>query len=145
MICMPRYLKSQRAVLDGGVEQLLQAVVDGPLPLELLVQVAAEDLDVPRLVHGLGARVVLGVDPRDAAHQLGGDDQRALLAVQELGELERDLGVAQVRASFSFELLEGRVAGQGIDGRGMMSPSGSTWVSQASWVVEFHWSRLAFS
>src|SRR6185437_11327933 len=39
---------------------------------------------MPRLVHHLGGGVVLGVDPRHRFHDLGGTQQSALLAVQEL-------------------------------------------------------------
>ena len=38
------------------------------------------------LVHDLGGRVVLGVDPGDRLDDLGGADERALLAVEELGQ-----------------------------------------------------------
>ena len=114
-ICMPRYLKSQRLSLMVDVEQLLQVLVDRPLPLELLAEVAAEHLDVARLVHGLRAGVVLGVDPRHRADELRGDDQRALLAVQELRELERDLAVAEPVLLLGGQPLVGRVAVQRVD------------------------------
>ena len=55
---------------------------------ELLVEVAAEHLDVAGLVHHLGRRVVLGVDPRHRRGDLPGADQRALLAVEELRQHE---------------------------------------------------------
>ena len=51
---------------------------------DLLVQVAAVDLDVARLVHHLGGAVELGLDPRHRVDDLRGREQRALLAVQEL-------------------------------------------------------------
>ena len=53
---------------------------------QLLVEVLGEHLDVAGLVHHLGGGVVLGVDPRDGLDDLGGADQRALLAVHELAE-----------------------------------------------------------
>ena len=52
--------------------------------LELLVEVPGEHLDVAGLVHHLGGGVVLGVDPRHGLDDLGGAQQRALLAVEEL-------------------------------------------------------------
>ena len=52
--------------------------------LELLVEVAGVDLDVAGLVHHLRGAVVLGLDPRHLLHELGGGEQRALLAVEEL-------------------------------------------------------------
>src|SRR5262249_56366416 len=99
---------------DRRVEQLLQALVHRPLPLELVGEVAAEDLDVARLVHGLRAGVVLGVDPRYRADELRGDDERALLAVQELRELQRGLAVAAMGLLLRGETFEGREAVQRI-------------------------------
>ena len=55
--------------------------------LELLVQQPRVRLDVARLVDHLGRGVELGVDVRHLLHDLGGADQRALLAVHELREL----------------------------------------------------------
>src|SRR5438874_4472627 len=105
--------------LEGGQNRcpstLLQVLVDRPLPLELVAQIAAEHLDVARLVHGLRAGVVLGVDPRHGADQLRGDDQRALLAVQELRELERDLRVAEPVLLSRRQPLVGRVADERVD------------------------------
>src|SRR3546814_17700492 len=54
--------------------------------LELRVQVLGEHLDVTGLVHHLGGRVVLRVDPRHRLHDLGGADESALLAVEELAQ-----------------------------------------------------------
>ena len=117
-------LEVPAAVLDGRVEQLLQALVHRPLPLELLAEIAAEHLHVPRLVHGLRAGVVLGIDPGDRADELGSDDQRALLAVQELRELERDLRVAKPRLLTDGQPLVGRVARQRLDEVGKDSALG---------------------
>ena len=39
-----------------------------------------------RFVHGLGRRVELRIGVRNAVHELRGDEQRALFAVQEVGE-----------------------------------------------------------
>ena len=61
--------------------------------LHLLVQVAAVDLDVARLVDDLGGGVELRVDVGHRLHDLGRADQRALLAVHELAEAP-GLGVA---------------------------------------------------
>src|SRR5437870_12365047 len=44
------------------------------------------DLDVARLVRHLVGGVPLGLLPGNALHDLGGGEERALLAVQELGE-----------------------------------------------------------
>ena len=107
-------LEVPAAVGDRRVEQLLQALVHRPLPLELVGEVAAEDLDVARLVHGLRAGVVLGVDPRHRADELRGDDERALLAVEELRELEGDLAVTEVVLLLRGEALVGREAVQRI-------------------------------
>ncbi len=107
-------LEVPAAVGDRRVEQLLQALVHRPLPLELVGEVAAEDLDVARLVHGLRAGVVLGVDPRHRADELRGDDEGALLAVEELRELEGDLAVTEVVLLLRGEALVGRVAVQRI-------------------------------
>ena len=57
--------------------------------LDLLVEVAAVDLDVAGLVDDLGRRVELAVDVGDALHDLRGAHQRALLAVHELAEAPR--------------------------------------------------------
>ena len=74
------------AVLDDVVEQQAQVGVDRVVAVELGVEVLGEDLDVAGLVHHLGGGVVLGVDPRHGLDDLGGADQRALLAVHELAE-----------------------------------------------------------
>jgi hypothetical protein len=78
------------------------------------VEVAAEDLYVARLVHGLRARVVLGIDPGHTRHELGGHDQSTLLTVKELGELQGYLGVTHAAPPALVELLEGSVAGERV-------------------------------
>ena len=74
------------AVVDDVVEQHPQVGVDLVLAAELLVEVAGEHLDVAGLVDDLRAGVQLGVVPRHGLDDLGGAQQRALLAVQELAE-----------------------------------------------------------
>jgi hypothetical protein len=113
----PEILEVPAALQEDHVEQPLQVGIDGPHPLELVAQVAREDLHVPRLVHGLGRGVVLGLHPRHGAHQLGGGEERSLLAVHELGELQRDLGVAEARLLLRIEALVGSVVLEGIDDR----------------------------
>ena len=60
--------------------------VDREVVRQLLGEVLGVDLDVAGLVHHLGRRVVLGVDPRHRLHDLGRADERALLAVHELAQ-----------------------------------------------------------
>jgi hypothetical protein len=74
------------AVGDDVVEQHLQVGVDRVVPVLLLVEVLGEDLDVAGLVHHLGGRVVLGVDPRHGLDDLGRAQQGALLTVHELAQ-----------------------------------------------------------
>src|SRR5208283_623638 len=69
-------------ILDRGVEKFLQAVIDRPLPLELLAQVATENLNVSCLIHRLCAGVVLAVDPWHRSDELRGDNQCSLLPVK---------------------------------------------------------------
>ena len=71
---------------DDVVEEHLEVRVDRVVTRQLRVEVAGEHLDVAGLVHHLRRRVVLGVDPRDGLDDLRGADQRALLAVHELGQ-----------------------------------------------------------
>ena len=77
------------AVADDVVEQRPQVRVQRVDELQLLVQVAAVDLDVAGLVDDLGGGVELRVDVRHRLDDLGGADERALLAVHELAELPR--------------------------------------------------------
>ena len=74
------------------LEQRLAAPVDRIGELELLVQQALVGLDVARLVHHLGGGVELGVHVGHGADDLGGGDQRALLAVHELRDLSWPAG-----------------------------------------------------
>ena len=68
-------------------QQRLQLGVDRVKQADLLVQEPGVQLRVPGLVHRLGGRVELGVDVRHGLDDPGRADHRALLAVQELGEL----------------------------------------------------------
>jgi hypothetical protein len=73
-----------------------------------------EHLDVPALVHDLGAAVELAVQPAHRGRELGRREQRALLAVQELGERPGEVG------PFLLDLLGGArlaVAGQVGEGQ----------------------------
>ena len=74
------------AVVDDVVEQHPQVGVDLVVAAELLVDVAGEDLDVAGLVDDLRGGVELGVVPGHGLDDLGGAEQRALLAVHELAE-----------------------------------------------------------
>ena len=76
------------AGLERLVEDALERRRDRPDLVELL-DVAGEHLDVPRLVHRLRGGVELGVGVRHGVHELRGDHERALLAVQELREPKR--------------------------------------------------------
>ncbi|TMA36867.1 MAG: hypothetical protein E6J79_12135 [Deltaproteobacteria bacterium] len=77
-----------------------------------------------RFVHRLGAGVVLGVDPGNRADKLRGDDERALLAVQELRELERHLRVTHPCLLPGAQPLVGRIAGERLDDLGKDPPLG---------------------
>ena len=77
---------SQRLSSMMSSSSSLQVGVDRVVARQLGVEVLGEDLDVAGLVHHLGRRVVLGVDPRHGLDDLGRADQRALLAVHELAE-----------------------------------------------------------
>jgi len=72
---------------------------------------------VARLVHHLGGGVELGVEVRHGLDDLGGADQRALLAVEELGELPGDHVVAHLGALPLAERLPGARA---VDGDGLL-------------------------
>ena len=89
----------QRA--EVGVHRVLDAA-------QLLVQVLGEHLNVACLVDHLGGGVVLGVDPRDGLDDLGGADQGALLAVQELAEAPVHRLDAQVLPFLLVQLVERR-------------------------------------
>jgi hypothetical protein len=70
--------------LDDVVEQALEVVVDLVGTAELLGEVAVVDLDVARFVCDLVGRIPLGFFIRRRHHDLGGREQRALLAVEKL-------------------------------------------------------------
>ncbi len=93
-------------VAQDLVEERAQRRIDRIGQLELLVEQAGVGLDVPRLVHDLGRRVVLGVHLGHLLHDLGGADQRALLAVQELRELPRLVVAAHLRFLLLRQLRE---------------------------------------
>ena len=68
-------------LVEDGLQQRVHRV-DLVEPLD----VALEDLHVPALVHDLRGGVELGVELGDAVDELAADDERALLAVEELRE-----------------------------------------------------------
>ena len=74
-------------VAQRVVQQRLQVGVDRVEQPDLLLQEPGVDLGVPGLVHGLGGGVELGVEVGHGLDDPGRADHRALLAVQELGEL----------------------------------------------------------
>src|SRR6185437_13209650 len=69
-------------------DQRLERLVDREHDVEFLVQETRIGLDMPRLVNDLRRGVEFGVDALDLLHDLGGADQRALLAVHELRNVE---------------------------------------------------------
>ena len=71
---------------ENLVDDALQVGIDRVHHADALLQVLVEYLDVPRLVKGLGTGVQLGVQGGRTGTQLGCDQQRALLTVQELGQ-----------------------------------------------------------
>ena len=74
------------AVLEEARDLLLEVRAHRVGLAELVVQVPGEDLGVASLVHRLGGRVVLGVDPRHRLDDLGRRHHGALLAVHELAQ-----------------------------------------------------------
>ena len=105
---------SQRLSARMSLSSDFRFGVDPVLARHLLVEVLGEHLDVAGLVHHLRRRVVLGVDPRHRLDDPRGAQQRALLAVQELGQqrvlhLDADLGpllLAEVLDRRVLDLLE---------------------------------------
>ena len=87
---------SQRLSLSPVSSSDLSAGRDGIGELELLVQQARIGLDMPRLVHHLGRGVELAVEIGHGLHDLGGGDQRALLAMHELRDRRGLLVVADL-------------------------------------------------
>src|SRR3546814_9099903 len=67
---------------DHQLEELAEVFVARVGQFELLVEVAGVGLDVACFVDHLGGAVVLGFGPRDLLDELGGGQQRALLAVR---------------------------------------------------------------
>src|SRR5215472_10205137 len=98
------------AVADGLLEESAQAGRDRVGDLELLVEQAGVGLDMARLVHHLGRRVELGVGIGHGLHDLGGGDERALLAVHELRERLRLQMMPHPRALLVGEPLPDRGA-----------------------------------
>ena len=102
---------SQRSSRDDVVDEQLERRVDGVVALELGVEVAGEDLDVPGLVHDLRRRVVLRVDPRHGLDDLRRADECPLLAVEELAHppvegLDRELRPVLLAPSLQRGALE---------------------------------------
>ena len=95
-------------VLDDVVEQHPQVGVDLEPAAQLLVDVAVEDLDVAGFVHRLRRGVQLGVVPRHGLDDLGGAQQRALLAVQELRERPAPLVDAELEPLLVAPLRDDR-------------------------------------
>ena len=89
---------------DDGVEQLLQARRDREDLAEAL-DVGGKHLDVSGLVDRLGRGIQLAVHVRHGVHELAGDHQRALLAVQEVREHEGGRGARDVPARLEGETL----------------------------------------
>ena len=73
------------AGLQCAVEQTFEVRRDRPDHIELL-DVAREYLDMSRLIDGLSRRVELGVGMRHRIHELRGDHQGALLAMQKVAQ-----------------------------------------------------------
>ncbi len=116
------------------------------------MQVLGEDLGVAGLVHRLGRRVVLGVDPRHGLDDLGRDHHRALLAVHELAERRLERLDAQLRRTPSRPTS--RAASRASSaaprasstmrfccGEVRTSSSGSTSIDQSRSVTELHCER----
>src|SRR5947199_115314 len=125
-------------VAEDVVEQALERRRDRVGEVELLVQEARVGLHMARLVHHLRGGVEFGVDARHLLHDLGGADERPLLAVQELRELpglevapegglllareplphgraeDRDRLVGQLLRIFRIEVLRPVDAGVGV-------------------------------
>ena len=86
---------------------------------ELLVEVAGEHLHVAGLVDDLGAGVQLGVVPRHGLGDLGGADERALLAVEELRQRPLAVLDAELEPLLVAPLLEhGAVVVVGVEACG---------------------------
>ena len=88
--------------------RLLEVHVHRVGDAQLLGQVAVVDLDVAGLVGHLVRGVPLGLLGGGRLHDLGGGDQRPLLAVQELGEHPR------VHVDVELDLLRGLELARGL-------------------------------
>ncbi len=89
------------AVGQPVLEQGLHTRGDRVGELEFFVQQPRIGFDVARLIHHLGRGIEFRVEIRHGLHDLGGRDQRALLAMNELGYLRR----LQVMANLTPLLL----------------------------------------
>jgi hypothetical protein len=136
------------------VEQHLEVGVDGVVPGALVVEVLGEHLDVAGLVHDLGGRVVLGVDPRHRLDDPGRTQQRPLLAVHELAQppvLPVDDELGPLLLAELLERRSGRLGDSrnrwtwGLPPISPASCSTSTSVSHGRSVSPFHCECLAFS
>ena len=76
--------------LEEPVDELLQGPIHGRIRAELL-EVAAEHLDVARLVDDLAGEAELGLDLGHHVEELGAEGERRLLAEKQLRERERPL------------------------------------------------------
>ena len=94
------------------VEQELQARIDRVDHPASRHQILVKHLDVARLVEGLGRGIELGVMGRRAAHQLGGDHQGALFAVQELRQRLRTGPVLEIALLLWAQRLPLGMAGE---------------------------------
>ena len=102
------------------VEDALEAEVDGVHQADALLDVLVERFHMAGLVESLGGGVQLGVEGGGAGGQLGGDQQGALLAVQELGEAPGVLMQPELALARLAQPLVGRVARQVHQGRGLL-------------------------
>ena len=97
---------SQRESRHDVVEQQPQVGVHRVVAGELRVEVLREDLHVAGLVHHLRGGVVLGVDPGDGLDDFRRAQERALLAVHELGEQPVLVLHAELQEALLVPLLE---------------------------------------
>jgi len=96
-------------VVDDVVEQHLEVRVDRVTAAQLLVEVAGEHFHMARLVDHLRAGVQLGVIPRHGLGDLGGADERTLLAVEELRERPLSALDAELEPLFVAPLRQRRL------------------------------------
>ena len=96
------------------VEQVLEALGYRIGKPDLGLEVAVEDLHVARLVERLGRRIQLGVEARRTGGQLRGNQQGALLPVQELGQRPGVFVLEVLDFAFQRHRVERRVAVPGI-------------------------------